>query len=111
VHFWNQSVHHSVHKSPPLNLTLSQFNPFLTSAHYLRDQTERRSRVVNTPASYSEGPGLMVKVGPEIDHAEVFLWLTTGTPGECHGSTLQLGHDASFQLLSHSSFAFSVDAI
>jgi hypothetical protein len=45
--------------------------------------------------------------GPVTGYPDLGLsWVFSVPPGECRVSTLQLGHDCFFQILSNSSFTF-----
>jgi hypothetical protein len=55
------------------------------------EQTERRGRVVNIPASYSRGPGFEHRPGDRLTWC--FSWFASFPPDECWDSTLKLGHD------------------
>jgi hypothetical protein len=54
-------------------------------------------RVVNTAASYSEGPGLKSRPrDPETSYPDwLFLWFSSVPPGKCQDSALKLGYNCS----------------
>jgi hypothetical protein len=53
---------------------------------YRRPQIERRGRVVNTPASYSGGPGS--NIGLETDYPETFRGFPQLFPGKLYNHSL-----------------------
>jgi hypothetical protein len=55
-------------------------------------RTERRGPVVNTSASYSEGPRFKFQPERPAIPIEVYVGFSVH-PGECLDSTLKLGHD------------------
>jgi hypothetical protein len=63
-----------------------------TEAGLLKCATKHRGRVVNTPASYSEVPGLNLCPSYQLSWLK-FLWFSSIPPDECMDSTLKLGHD------------------
>jgi hypothetical protein len=68
------------------------------------NQTERRGRVVSTPASYSNAPGS--NIGQESGYPGWSSpWVSSVPPGECWDSTLRLCHDRflpnHFQFIIH----------
>jgi hypothetical protein len=50
-------------------------------------------RVLNTPASYSQGLGFKPQHWRPAILIEVFSWFYSVPPGECHNSNLKLGHE------------------
>jgi hypothetical protein len=65
-------------------------------------ETERRCRVVNILASYSESPGFKYRPG---DRPSWQVFVVSLPPGEFRSSTLKLGHDrflaTHFQFIIH----------
>jgi hypothetical protein len=78
----------------PLKLTV-QIMKLLISSHTAPTSfyTERRGRVVNTPASYSKGSSFNIRPHRLAMLIEVFLWFYSVPAGECQFSALKLGHD------------------
>jgi hypothetical protein len=66
--------------------------------------TQRYSRVVKTPVSYSEGSGFRSRPGGRVYWLR-FSWFSSAFPDECPHSTLKLIHDRflpnSFQFIIH----------
>jgi hypothetical protein len=65
--------------------------------------TERRGRVVNTPASYSGGPGF--NIGPETGYPDRFCVVSDRPSRQIPGQYLKLGQDRfrpqPFQFIIH----------
>jgi hypothetical protein len=62
-------------------------------SYLLSVSTERHGRVVNTPFSYSVGPGFDYRPRRPAILFEVLCDFPLVPPGECRDSTLQLDHD------------------
>jgi hypothetical protein len=76
-----------------LKVTVVTPNHKPVSNSTLTRSTERRGRVVNTPASYSGGSGF--NLGLETGyHERGFSWFFSVPPGEYRNNILKLGHDS-----------------
>jgi hypothetical protein len=66
--------------------------------------TERRGRVVSTPAWYSGGPGFKSLRGDRLPRLSFFMFFSV-PPGKLRETALKLGHDRFiphyFQLIIH----------
>jgi hypothetical protein len=67
--------------------------------------TERRRRVVNTPAMYSGGPRFKSPFGGRLSCLR-FLWFFSVSPGKCLDSIINKAITASFNVLSNSTFTY-----
>jgi hypothetical protein len=68
--------------------------------------TERRGRVVSTPASYSGGPGLKSRPGDRLSWQEAFRDFSQSLQANTEIMTQNYATTASFQILFSSSFTY-----
>jgi hypothetical protein len=91
---------------PNQHLNITQSVQCIRCGSAWRKTTERRVRLVNTPATNSEIPGFISRSGERLSVLR-FSWFSSDPPGEFWDSTLKLCHYRLFpKILYISSFTY-----